>query len=437
VLCQLQRTKRPIKPLLDTVIEECRLAENERALAMNLAYGVLRRRDCLALLIGRLCRHPLNRLEPFVYHALEVGLFQLFFLDRIPASAAVNETVNALKSSRLPRRLQGFVNGILRESIRQGSVLAELFTAPPSGGACLNHPPWLTERWRRHYGEAEMRRICARNNLEPLLVLRVNTARVTKEAFCLRLSDQGIAWRHGRFAPEAVVLPDYQGAIPRLPGYEEGCFLVQDEATQLATLLLGPFLPQGSYLDACAGLGGKTSHLAVLAPGLGLHLFAVEPDARRYLKLAENLGRLFPGHSCTMKQSTLAEFARDCRTSFHGILIDAPCSGTGVTGRHPDIRWNREETDLLRYQAEQLDLLEQAAGLVRKSGVLVYATCSLEPEENQEVVRRFLERNREFHLSDPTPCLPAAACRFVENLLFCPRPEETIDGFFAARLVRQ
>lgn len=437
VLCRLQLTKRPIKPLLDAVAEECRLAENERALAMNLAYGVLRRRDCLALLIGRLCRHPLHRLEPFVHHALEVGLFQLFFLDRIPASAAVNETVNALKSSRLPQRLQGFVNGILRESIRQGPALSELIAAPPAGGACLNHPSWLTRRWQRHFGEAEMRRICARNNLEPLLVLRVNTARVTKEAFCLRLSDQGIAWRHGSFAPEAVVLPDYSGAIPGLPGYEEGHFLVQDEATQLTTLLLGPFLPQCSYLDACAGLGGKTSLLAALAPGLGLNLFAIEPDARRYLKLRENLQRLFPGHSCVMRQCTLGEFARDCRTSFHGILIDAPCSGTGVTGRHPDIRWNREETDLLRYQVEQLDLIEIAAGLVREAGVIVYATCSLEPEENQEVVRRFLERHPDFHLSDPTHCLPAAAGRFVKNLFFCPRPEETIDGFFAARLVRQ
>ena len=209
VLCRLQLTKRPIKPLLDAVAEECRLPANERALAMNLAYGVLRRRDCLALLIGRLCRHPLNRLEPFVHHALEVGLFQLFLLDRIPASAAVNETVNALKSSRLPRRLQGFVNGILRESIRQGPALSELIAAPLADGTCLNHPSWLTARWRRHFGEAEMRRICARNNLEPLLVLRVNTARVTQEDFCLRLSEQGIAWRHGGFAPEAVVLPEY------------------------------------------------------------------------------------------------------------------------------------------------------------------------------------------------------------------------------------
>lgn len=437
VLCRLQRTRRPIKPLLDTVAGECRLAENERALAMNLAYGVLRRRDCLALLIGRLCRHPLNRLEPFVHHALEVGLFQLFFLDRIPASAAVNETVNALKSSRLPQRLQGFVNGILRESIRQGPALTELIADPHAGGACLNHPPWLTERWRRHYGEAEMRRICASNNLEPLLILRVNTARVTREDFCRRLSAQGIAWRHGSFAPEAVVLPEYTGAISRLPGYDEGCFLVQDEATQLATLLLGPFLPQGSYLDACAGLGGKTCHLAALAPGLGLHLYAIEPDAGRYMKLAENLGRLFPGQSCTMRQCTLGEFAGDCRTSFAGILIDAPCSGTGVIGRHPDIRWNREETDLPRYQVEQLDLLEQGAALVGEAGVLVYATCSLEPEENQEVVRQFLERHREFRLSDPAPFLPAAAGRFVEELCFCPRPGETIDGFFAARLIRR
>lgn len=436
-LCRLQQTRRSIRPLFDAVIQECKMTGNDRNLAMNLAYGVLRRRDCLALLIGHLSRHPLHKLEPFVYHALEVGLFQVFYLDRIPESAAVNETVNALKATHLPQRLQGFVNGILRESIRQMQNLREMMNRPVTTNSCLNHPSWLTKRWRQHFGEEEMQRICMCNNSDPLLVLRVNASRITKESFRLQLSERGIDSRNGNFAPEAVVLPDYQGAIPLLPGYDEGHFLIQDEATQLASLLLGPFRSQGQYLDACAGLGGKTYQLVAMESELGLQVVAVEPDHHRFGKLEVNLHRLFPGHRCTMRQCTLEEFSASADRSFHGVLVDAPCSGTGVTGRHPDIRWNREENDLIRYQQEQIALLEQAAGLVSENGILVYATCSLEPEENQEVIHQFLIRHREFHLTDPAPFLPSTARRFVCDLFFNPHPDETIDGFFAARLIRQ
>lgn len=436
-LCRLQQTRKPIRAIFDTVARECRLPEKDRSLAMNLAYGVLRRRDFLALLIGRLCRHPLNKLDPFVHHALEVGLFQIFYLDRIPESAAVNETVKALKTTGLPQRLHGFVNGILRESIRQQQNLREMLNRPETVTSYLNHPVWLAERWRRHFGEEEMQRICLCNNRDPLLVLRVNTASTSKESFRLELSEQGIASRDGGFASGAVILPDYQGAIPLLPGYSEGHFSVQDEATQLASLLLGPLQPLGRYLDACAGLGGKTCHLVEMESTLGLHVFAVEPENLRFAKLKENLQRLFPGHGCTMRQCTLEEFSVSSEGAFHGVFVDAPCSGTGVTGRHPDIRWNREEEDMARYQQEQITLLEQAAGLVAAKGVLVYATCSLEPEENEEVVHRFLARHPEFHLTDPAPFLPPTAGRLIRDLFFNPHPDATIDGFFAARLIRQ
>jgi 16S rRNA (cytosine967-C5)-methyltransferase len=433
----LQQTRKPIRALFDAVVRECRLPEKDRSLAMNLAYGVLRRRDCLTLLIGRVCRHPLHKLDPFVHHALEVGLFQIFYLDRIPESAAVNETVNAMKTTGLPQRLQGLVNGILRESIRQGQNLKEMLSRPATVTSYLNHPAWLTERWRRHFGEEEMQRICRCNNGDPLLVLRVNAARIAKESFHLHLNERGITSRDGDFASGAIVLPDYQGPIPLLPGYSEGHFSVQDEATQLASLLLGPWQPQGRYLDACAGLGGKTCHLVEMESALGLQVFAVEPDHHRFAKLEENLQRLFPGHRCAMRQCTLEEFSANSEGSFDGVLVDAPCSGTGVTGRHPDIRWNREENDLARYQQEQIALIEQAAGLVAAKGVLVYATCSLEPEENQEVVHQFLARHHEFHLSDPASFLPPTASRFIRDLFFNPHPDETIDGFFAARLIRQ
>jgi len=403
---------------------------------MNIAYGVLRQRQYLGILTTRLCRHPLHKLDPFILHALEVGLYQLFFLDRIPESAAVNETVNALKAARIPARLHGFVNGILREAIRRKTSLPAA-GKDETGSLCLNHPTWLTDRWQQHFGEKEMLRICACNNREPLLVLRVNTSKISTELFRDLLNRHGINCRAGSFAPEAVVLPEYQGTISLLPGYDEGLFHVQDEATQLATLLLRPFVRGGFYLDACAGLGGKTCHIVQLESEFDLHITAIEPEPHRYQKLGENLKRFSPAAFCATRMTSLQDFADQSTSQFQGVLVDAPCSGTGVTGRHPDIRWNRLEEDLQRYQAAQLDLLEHAAGLVARDGLLVYATCSLEPEENLIVVEKFLENHGNFHLADPSPCLPPEAGRLIENEVFCPRPDETIDGFFAARLLRR
>lgn len=435
-LCRMSLAPTSVKPLFEKITVECRLTTDDRALAMNIIYGILRQRQYLELLMSRLSRHPLAKLDPFVRHALEVGLYQLFFLDRVPESAAVNETVNALKAARIPIRLHGFVNGILREAIRQKNTLPEPGNGM-DGRPCLNHPEWLTDRWRRHFGEEEMRRICAANSCEPLLVLRVNTSMIEREAFRGLLLQQGIGSRIGSYAPEAVVLPDYQGAITLLPGYDQGFFQVQDEAAQLASLLLGPFVPGGRYLDACAGLGGKTSHLVQLGAKHNLAIIAIEPEPYRFQKLGENLRRLAPETTATTEMTSLRDFTGSCSSSFHGILVDAPCSGTGVTGRHPDIRWNRREEDFLRYQAEQLELLEQAAGIVTADGLLVYATCSLEPEENILVIRKFLIEHDNFQLTDPSPLMPPEARHLVVDGIFSPRPDATIDGFFAARLQRR
>ena len=436
-LCLIQQQGLPVKPVLDGIVGQCRLAPEDRALAMQLVYGVLRQRQFLETLIKRLCRHPLTKLSPFVLHSLEIGLYQLFLLDRIPESAAVNETVNAVKAAGLPQRLQGFVNGILRESIRQQAELPGNSADPETGEPYLNHPPWLTDRWRRHFGEAEMRRICAENASEPSLVLKINPARTSKERYRSLLDQAGIAHREGLYAPDALVVPGYHGSIPQLPGYDDGLFHIQDEATQLAPLLLGPFRQGGCYLDACAGLGGKTALLLELEKQLDLRIFALEPEVRRYGKMAENLQRLHPDNRCETRRCTAQEFAATGGMSFDGILVDAPCSGTGVTGRHPDIRWNRREEDILRYQAMQLDILDKVAPLVSGNGILVYATCSLEPEENQEVVRHFLASHPRFELTDPAPLLPPAAHRLIDNRYFCPRPGNAIDGFFAARLLRR
>jgi 16S rRNA (cytosine967-C5)-methyltransferase len=225
--------------------------------------------------------------------------------------------------------------------------------------------------------------------------------------------------------------------VTNLPGFREGVFQVQDQAARLACDLLGPFHQQGHYLDACAGLGGKTCVLASLLPK-DTSLIALEPDQRRYRLLEENLQRQGLAERVTTVQQELQAFpgGEDC--FFAGILVDAPCSGTGVIRKHPDIRWNRQPEDLVAYQEKQLELLRTAADMVRPGGVLVYATCSLEPEENQEVVEQFLASAAAFALTECRDFLPAPAASLVDGKgCFAPLPTEEIEGFFAARLLRR
>ena len=404
---------------------------------MQLVYGVLRHRQYLDRIVEILSRTPLRKLDPFIHQALAVGLYQLFFLERIPPSAAVNEVVECCKAAKTPKRLHGFVNGILRQAIRQKNNLAGKALTHSTGRPVLNHPEWLVKRWLKNFGVQETERICQENNSEPTLVLRVNSQAIGRDDFCRTLEDAGIQCCLGTYSPEAVFLPDFHGQITAIPGYREGFFQVQDEAAQLATCLLGPFHTEGKYLDGCAGLGGKTSHLLQLAKHHDLQIHAVEPEPHRLKKLQENIARLSLNVEPAIHEGTLQQFSdHHGNLLFDGILIDAPCSGTGVTGRHPDIRWNRRAEDLLRYQQEQISLLSLAAPLVQKNGLLVYATCSLEPEENQQVVDEFLRTHPNFMLTDCRPYLPESAHRYVENSFFTPHPAKTIDGFFAARLQR-
>ncbi len=436
-LCRLKRNPLPVPLLFEELAEECSLIGQDRHLAMNLIYGVLRQRQYLDNCLGLFCRQPLKKLHPFVHQALAVGLYQLLFLDRIPESAAVNETVNALKVVRLPERLQGFVNGVLRAGIRGRHRIPAPVSPDAAGMPVLNHPVWMTDRWERHFGRQEMLRICACNNTQPPLVLRVNSLAITRDEFCARLQKEEIAAHARTHAPDAVILPGYHGPVQDLPGFTEGFFQVQDESAQLVSLLLAPFTQGGHLLDGCAGLGGKTSHILELTADVQATVTAVEPDPRRLTQLRENLTRLHPQKSVQIHHGTLLDFSKICPTRFDAILIDAPCSGTGVIRRHPDIRWNRQAADLPGYRKTQRQLLDLAAVLLLPGGVLVYATCSLEPEENSEVVTGFLKEHPEFNLSDCAPFLPVPARQSVDNGFFQPHPTESADGFFAARLVRQ
>ena len=405
----------------------------DRQLMAALVYGVIRWRGYLDWLISKFSSHPTKKMKTRTRQALRVGLYQLIFMDRIPDSAAINETVEALKKSGQPRWLLSFVNGLLRNVARSPDTgLPEKAGNEIPAPARLSHPEWLINRWQDRYGPRQTEEICETNNRLPPLCLRVNTRAVSVNDFITEIQAAGIAASVGIFAPEAVLL-DYQGLIPDIPGYAEGFFQVQDQAAQLVSLLLSPLQNDKTYLDACAGLGGKTSHIAQML-AKGGRLTAVEPNRIRVKRLKENLSRLGLDALVAIIQDKLENLGT--RKKFSGVLVDAPCSGLGVIRRQVDIRWNRAESDLKRYQERQLILLASAAELVEPGGVLVYATCSTEPEENDAVIKKFLAGHPEFMLSNCRDHLPAAAAELVdgEGFFRTVPGQHDLDGFFAARL---
>lgn len=435
-LRQLETTDTPLPVLYQQICSHHNLGGLDRALTMNIIYGVLRQRQYLELLITTLCQIPLKKLHPVVRHGLNVGLYQLFFLSRIPDSAAVNETVNGAKAAKLPKRLHGFVNGVLRQSLRQKEKLPQPGALEENTTPILNHPEWMTSRWAANFGRAEMLAICRANNIQQPLSLRMNSLKVTPQEYLHKLNSENIKAEPGRYSPHCVILPDYQGPVSALPGYAENYFHVQGESAQLASLLFEPIAKNGWYLDGCAGLGGKTGHLLEMLNEKHGKLIAVEPQQHRQEKLTETLKDYLIQEKLSLFRGTLQEYASGKPRQFHGVLIDAPCSGTGITGRHPDIRWRRKPADIARYAKIQRELIKLAAQLVLPGGVLVYATCSLEPEENIDIVQEFLRSTNSFKLTDCESHLPDAAAELVKQKCFQPRPSEHTDGFFAARLVR-
>ncbi len=425
-----------IQGFVDTIIHGSGLKAADRQLAVMLVMGVLRRQQYLDSVIGRFSNTPLRKMKPLTLAALRVGVYQLCFLERIPDSAAVNETIKALKKFRQPGWLLKFVNGTLRAIGRKKQALPGPETAGRNSGPILDHPVWLTERWLKNFGTLRMEEICRINNLEPHLCLQVNTSCTGMEELTELFARAGIAARVGRYAPTSLILPDHRGSIMALPGFEEGFFQVQDQAAQLTSLLLQPLQKGGRYLDGCAGLGGKTCSMAGVLSSDAL-LCAVEPNRRRVRLLADNLARQKLTDRVTVFQQDLQEFAAANPQTFDGILIDAPCSGTGVIRKHPDIRWNRQPEDLAAYQASQLSLLRTAASLLLPGGKLIYATCSLEAEENEQVLEQFLASAAGFRLTNCRDLLPDSAVTLVDdNGFFKPLPAEEIEGFFAACLVR-
>ena len=395
----------------------------DQALMQELAYGALRWHYRLAAIRDRLLDQPLRRRDQDVDALLRVGLYQLAFLE-MPVHAAVAETVNAAEGLGKPW-VKGLLNAVLRRFQRErASVLEAVDTDPVARWA---HPDWLLAHLQRSYPE-HWQRICWGNNERPPMSLRVNRARTSVSAYLERLEAEGMAARRHSRVDSALLLAE-PVSVESLPGFHQGEVSVQDAGAQLAAPLLEA-LPGLRVLDACAAPGGKAAHVLESARG-DLELLAVDIDETRMARVDENLQRLGLSATRMVADAGAPETWWDGQP-FDRILIDAPCSGTGVIRRHPDIRVLRRPDDAAALQRRQIALLQNLWPLLARHGILVYVTCSVLPEENDVAMRRFLEA-----VSDAAPAPWDGGWGRERPIGRQILPgDDDMDGFYYARLVK-
>ncbi len=421
---------------LHHALVQSRMPAADRGLATELVFGTLRWRGRLDYLISNALDRPLEKLEPLVLSALRVGAYQLFFSDRIPATAAVDEAVRCVRALGL-ERATGLVNAVLRRLAREGETIA-LPKLEDDPLAHLIHacslPGWLAERWLEQYGPAEAAELALAMNEPAPVTIRANRARTSRGALLSRLRPSFPEARVCRFAPDGIVLG--KGDAGRDPAFVEGLFSLQDEASQLVVELLDP-RPGERILDTCSAPGTKTAAIAERLAGEG-HVIALDRHARRLRLVGRGLRRLGLGGVATLERDAtkpLDDLAQEAH--FDRILVDAPCSGLGSLRRNPDARWRLRPEDLGELAALQRALLESAAAVLRPGGSLVYSTCTVTPEENEAVVRGFMATRASWRIASREEA-PESLRELLddEGMLRTLPHRHDADGFFAVRLVR-
>lgn len=431
-----QKAAHPDRMIRAALARHSLLEERERALLTELVYGVLRWRGRLDWHIDALSRTRPEKIAPPIRVLLRLALYQIFFLDRIPAHAAVNEAVKAAKSS-FPKHLTGYVNGVLREAVRRGehwdwpsreSDPAEYLAVTTS------HPLWFTRRFLQELGWEETLAFCQASNGVAPLVVRVNPLRGRSEDLRDAFLAEGIDCGPSPVLEGALRLRGLRQDLTALEAYKGGWIQAQDEASQLVSHLVSP-RPGDRVLDLCAGFGGKSTHLAQLMDNRG-EILAVDDAAWKLEHLRENAARQSVDIISAMPRNVL-ELEGEEVGRFDRVLLDAPCSGFGALRRKPDIKWRRHPKDPYRFSQMQKRLLHQASTLVKEGGILVYATCTVFREENEGVAEWFTQEHTGFQLENAADLLPETCARLTSDYFLRTWPHRhDVDGFFAARWKR-
>ena len=399
-----RKEKRFADSIISEFLAKAELTYSDRAFALELFYGVLRNLTLLDFWIG--CLRS-SRIEADLRDVLRLGLYQLFFLDTAQ-HAAVYETVELAS-----KRQRAVINAMLRAAARQRDELLSRAGAQPLS-VRTSHPQWLVARWQQHFGAKNAEELCRWNNLPPPIYGRINRLKINREEFLQLYPTPRPVARNSDFV-EFDVLP--------ANALNQGHCYIQDPSTVIACQLLDP-QPAEKILDACAAPGGKTGYIAQLMKNIGT-IVACDRDGERLPILKDNMARLGVGivqslrHDWTRGRIPIPKEIASV-APFDRILVDAPCSNTGVMRRRIDVRWRLRPGDLTRMPDEQFAITRSAISLLKPGGVLVYSTCSLETEENEQLVARVLDQFPQMRLTDQEFCLPF---------------RDHFDGAFAARLV--
>jgi 16S rRNA (cytosine967-C5)-methyltransferase len=411
----------------------------DRALTLEIVTGTLRWQRALDHLIAGFSKRPLETLDEEVLLIVRLSLFQILHLDRVPAAAVVDDAVDLCRAVR-HSGATGFVNAILRTALRNRGRLPLPARPDPTAdqsarlaylGITCSHPEWLVERWLDRHGFEAAERWVHFNNTSPRLTLRVNRLRVTRDALRASLAADGIVAEPTAFAPYGLTVTSGNP----LGAPAGGSFVVQDEASQVVARAVAA-RPGERVLDLCASPGGKTTDMAADMGDTGL-VIACDVRSRRMRLLRDTVES--SGARSVRLVHVPASGALPFTAAFDRVLVDAPCSGLGTIRRDPDIRWHRSAIDLNDLAARQSQLLARAAGVVAPGGRLVYATCSSEPEENEQVVRDFLSAHGNFALLDLRREFPSGLKPLLdeEGMLRTLPFAHGLEAFFAAALVRQ
>ncbi len=403
--------------------------KRDRSFLMEMTYGVIRYRDALDWVLRHFLRKP-GRLEDFTLQNLRLAVYQIYFM-RVPEWAVVNEAVRVEKNDGFADR-SSLVNAVLRNVIRQKDRLSlPVAIQDPVESISINtsHPRWMVRRWVGRFGEKEAALLAGANNRVPLLTVRTNTLLITRGQLLEILFEKGIDAAPTPVSPDGITLRKVR-SVEEL-SFIRGLFIVQDEASQIISRLLDP-RPGERILDACAAPGGKTTHIAQLMGDMG-EIVAVEKDRRRIARIEENISGLGI-RSVRIVNKDLADLGNIGK--FDRVIVDAPCSATGIIRKNPDIKYRHKAADLVRFGNLQSLLLHSAAAHVKEKGMLFYSVCSTEPEEGEKVANEFLKTRDDFRIIKAVP-------NFCGNLmddngfLRTYPHRHNMDGFFGVSFCKE
>ena len=401
---------------LDKILKSDNLNDLDRRFCTELVYGTIKAGQSIDWIISKYINCPLKKIDPKVLAILRVAIYQIFYLDRVPNNAAVNESVELAKKVSVGS--SKFVNAVLRSAVREpDKAKFPEDDSTESIAIRMSHPKWLVERWVKQFGVEAAKKICEFDNAEPPLSIRTNTLKINREELLLRLQDQKIKVTASNLTNEGIICCNVT-ALNKLDVLQKGLCQVQGEASMLVAHELAPKSDE-FVIDCCAAPGGKTTHIAQLMNNTG-HVVAIDIHEHKIKQIKSNVSRL--GINIV---ETLNMDARSIGEKFINradkVLVDAPCSGLGVLRQKADLRWKKSLKELEKLPSLQLEILSSASKAVKIGGILVYSTCTTEQAENEEVIKTFLKKNINFKLEHTRILLP-----HVDNT----------DGFFIARLIK-